>query len=151
MFLKYISLWLLSWLTYMVAFASCTDKIFHSCAIIWPTKFSPQDSVCGYKTGAIKMDGSSDKKPKCCHRKFDFLAIFSLFLNTALIGYVVYGSVSQQKTNLIVQQTDESLKQDTGTLKQVSPANSTDMHCRYMRSVKVYVSHGRILPPTTCD
>ena len=97
------------------------------------------------------MDGSSDKKPKCCHRKFDFLAIFSLFLNTALIGYVVYGSVSQQKTNLIVQQTDESLKQDTGTLKQVSPANSTDMHCRYMRSVKVYVSHGRILPPTTCD
>ena len=78
-----------------------------------------------------------DKKPKCCNQKLYLLAIFSLFLNTALICYVVYGSVSQQKTNLIFQQTDESLRQDIDTLKQVSLANSTDMHCRYMRSVKV--------------
>ena len=85
------------------------------------------------------MDGSSDKKPKCCNQKLDFLAIFSLFLNTALMCYVVYGPVSQQKTNLIFRQTDESLRQDTGTLKQVSLANSTDMHCRYEQ-----VRHARI-------
>ena len=119
--------------------ASLTDKIHHSCAIIKPTKSKSQDRVCGYRARAIKMDGK-DKKPKFCNRKIDTLSIFSLFLNITLICYVVYGSVSQQKTNLIFQQTDESLRQDIDVLKQVSPANSTDMHCRYMRSVKVYVS-----------
>ena len=76
------------------------------------------------------MDGGSDKKPKCCQRKIDFMAIFSAFLNIALICYVVYGTVSQQKTNLIFQQTDESLKQDIDALKQVSLANPTGMYSR---------------------
>ena len=84
------------------------------------------------------MDGK-DKKPKFCNRKIDTLSIFSLFLNITLMCYVVYGSVSQQKTNLIVQQTDESLRQDIDTLKQVSLANSTGMNSRQKQSVKLYV------------
>ena len=78
------------------------------------------------------MDGNSDKKPKCCNQKIDCLAIFSLFLNIALICYVVYGSVSQQKTNA-------SLRQDIDALKQVSLAHSTGMYRKNKQSVKVCV------------